>query len=295
MNLTPDSKVLIQGITEPLGAIYAAKMKAYGTNVVAGVSPGQGGQTLNEIPVFDLVEQAISVVGEIDTSIIFVHPYLVLDAALEAIASGIRQIILITCGIPPLDMVYLLREAEATQTSVIGPNSLGIIVPGKLLLGTHPDECYTSGSVGLISRSDTLTSEIALELTQAGFGQSISISLGSDAMAGSSLHHWLQTLDKDKNTKAIVLVGQTNDGSEDLTAYYIAEKMDKPVIVYVAGRHALGVKRLCNACDFIAPQRVAEANTDTKGRKISAFEQKKIPVAQRPSQIPDLVKKALKK
>ena len=147
MNFTLDGKVLIQGITEPLGAIYAAKMKDYGTNVVAGVSPGYGGQTVYDIPVFDLVEPALSAVGAIDTTIIFVSPYLALDAAKEAIAAGIRQIILISGGIPPLDMVHLLRIAEQTQTTILGPNSLGIIVPGKWLLGTHPEEFYTPGAV----------------------------------------------------------------------------------------------------------------------------------------------------
>lgn len=295
MNLTPDSKVLIQGITEPLGAIYAAKMKAYGTNVVAGVSPGQGGQTLNDIPVFDLVEQALEVVGAIDTTIIFVPPYSALDAALEAIAVGIRQIVLVSSGIPPLDMVHLLQKAEAEETLIIGPNSLGIIVPGKILWGTHPGEFYTPGAVGLLSRSGTLTSEIALELTQAGFGQSIGVSIGSDAIAASSLPQWLQILNKDKNTKAIVLVGQAGDFSEETTAQYIAEEIDKPVVVYISGRYVSGLKRQHHANNFITSQPVAEVEVETKKRKLAAFEQRKIPVAQRPSQIPDLVKKAIKK
>ncbi len=169
MNFTQDSKVLVQGIANPLGSTYAPLMKAYGTNVVAGVSPGYGGRVLNGVPVFDLVETAISTTGgTIDTTVIFAQPYAALDAALEAIAAGIRQIILISAGIPPLDMVNLLRHAEATETLVIGPNSPGVIIPGQLLLGIHPAEFYSPGSVGLISRSGTLTHEIALELTKAG-------------------------------------------------------------------------------------------------------------------------------
>jgi len=168
MNFTPDSKVLVQGIAEPLGSTYAPLMKAYGTNVVAAVSSGHGGRILHGIPVFDMVDQALAVVGAVNTTVIFVSPYAALDAALEAIAAGIRQIILVTEGIPPLDMVKLLQKAESTETLVVGPNSPGIIVPGQVLLGIHPSEFYTPGPVGLISRSGTLTYEIALELTQAG-------------------------------------------------------------------------------------------------------------------------------
>ena len=238
MKLTPESKVLIQGITEPLSSTYAARMKAYGTNVVAGVSPGEGGQTLHGIPVFDLVEQALSVVGSIDTTIIFVPPYQAQDAALEALTAGIRQIIIISSGVPPLDMVHLLRKAEATETLVVGPNSPGIIVPGKILLGTHASEFYTPGSVGIVSRSSTLTYEIALGLTKAGLGQSIGVSIGSDVIAGSSFIQWLQILDEDETTRAIVLVGETGGNSEEAAARYISEAIDKPVIAYVAGCHA---------------------------------------------------------
>ncbi|HAJ63868.1 MAG TPA: CoA-binding protein [Cyanobacteria bacterium UBA8543] len=295
MNFTLDGKVLIQGITEPLGAIYAAKMKDYGTNVVAGVSVGYGGHTVYDIPVFDLVEQALSVVGTIDTTIIFVSPYLVLDAALEAIAAGIRQIILITGGIPPLDMVHLLRIASDTQTTILGPNSLGIIVPGKWLLGTQPEEFYTPGGVGLIGCAGSLTSEIALELSQTGFGQSIGVTIGSDGIVGSSLPQWLQMLDKDKNTKAVVLVGEVGEPNEETLAEYIAEKMAKPVIAYIAGRHSPGFKHQHRVSDFLPSQPDLKVDLDKKGRKITAFEQKKIPVAQRPAQIPELLKKALKK
>lgn len=295
LNLKPDSKVLIQGITEPLASTYATKMKAYGTNVVAGVSPGQGGQILDGIPVFDLVEQALPVTGAIDTSIIFVPPYLVLDAALEAIASQIRQIIIVTNGMPPLDMIYLLRIADANKTTIVGPHSMGIIVPEKILLGTHPAEFYTSGSVGIISRCGTLTSEIALELTKTGIGQSISVNIGSNGIVGSSLSQWLEILDKDDNTKAIVLIGQTEGGNEETVARYIAEEIKKTVVVYIAGRHAPGVKRQRYASDLIVSQPVMEASIDVAETKIATFEKLKIPVAPRPSQIPELVKKAIKK
>lgn len=295
MHFSPDSKVLIQGIADPLGATYAPLMRAYGTNLVAGVSPGQGGQTRAGVPVFDLVEKAISVVGEVDTSIIFVSPYAALDAALEAIAAGIRQIILITDGMPPLDMVSLLRQAEATETLVVGPNSPGIIVPGQVLLGIHPTEFYTPGPVGLISRSGTLTYEIALELTQAGLGQSIGVSIGGDAIVGSTIPQWLQILDEDEHTEAIVLVGEIGGDSEEAAAHYIAEAIDKPVIAYIAGRTAPRGRRMGHAGAIIDSQ-IAELGTDigTADSKINAFERAKIPVAHRPSEIPELVKQVLK-
>ena len=240
MNLTPNSKVVIQGFSEFISSTHVTQMKAYGTNLVALVNPGCGGKKLSEydLPVFDLVEEAVAKYGAIDTTIICVHPFEVLDAALEAIASGISQIIIISPGVPPLDMVQLLRKAEATETLVIGPNSPGIIVPGKILLGTQPSEFYTIGSVGILSRSTTLTYEIARVLTLSGLGQSISVSIGSDAIVGSSFIQWLQILDEDENTEVIVLVGQPGGGSEEAAARYIKEAIEKPVISYIAGTYA---------------------------------------------------------
>jgi len=295
MNFTPQSTVLIQGIMETLGSIYAAQMKVYGTNVVAGVSPGHGGEDVEGIPVFDLVESAIARVGAIDTSIIFVPPYQVLDAALEAIACGIQQILLITEGVPPLDMVALLRKADATETLVVGPDSPGIIVPGRVLLGIHPPEFYTPGPVGLISRSGTLTYEIALELTHRGLGQSIGVCIGGDAIVGSSFPQWLELLDEDEHTEVIVLVGEIGGDSEESAAHYIAEAIDKPVIAYVAGRTAPRGRRIGHAGAIIDSQ-LLELGTEigTADSKISAFERAKIPVARHPAQIPDLVKQVLK-
>lgn len=294
MKLTPESKVLIQGLYELSSSTHAARMKAYGTNVVAGINPGLGGQTLHDIPVFDLVEQAIAAVGSIDTTIIFVPPYQTLDAALEAIASGIRQIIIISAGMPPLDMVHLLRIAEATETLVVGPNSPGIIVPEKILLGTHASEFYTPGTVGIVSRSSTLTYEIALQLTQAGLGQSIGVSIGSDTIIGSSFLQWLQILDEDEATQAIVLIGEPGGNSEEAAARYIAEAIDKPVIAYIAGRQAPTGKHWGHT-GTLAAVVGRGANVGTAESKLAAFKEAKVAIAQRPSEIPELVKKALKK
>jgi len=294
MNFTRHNKVLVQGMMAPLASVYAPLMKAYGTNVVAGVHPGFGGQTFQGIPVFDLVESAVSLLGPIDTSIICVRSYDVLDAALEAIAAGVRQIILITEGVPPLDMVHLLRAAEATETLVVGPDSPGIIVPGQVLLGIHPSQFYTPGPVGLISRSGTLTYEIALELTQAGLGQSIAVCIGGDAIVGSSFPQWLEILDEDEQTEVILLIGEIGGDSEESAAHYIAEAIDKPVIAYVAGRSAPKGRRIGHAGAIIDSQLLElGAELGTAESKINAFERAKIPVAQRPSHIPELVKQVL--
>jgi succinyl-CoA synthetase alpha subunit len=240
-----------------------------------------------------LVEEVVGQFGAIDTTIICVQPYQVLDAALEAIASNIRQIIIISPGVPPLDMVELLRETEATETLIVGPNSPGIIVPGKILLGTQPSEFYTPGSVGILSRSTTLTYEIARELTNAGLGQSISVSIGSDAIVGSSFLQWLQILDEDEATKAIVLVGQPGGGREEAAARYIAEAIDKPVVAYIAGTQAPPVKHW-RQTGTLAAVIGRDPDFGTAKSKLAAFSQAEVPVAERPSQIPELVKKAMK-
>lgn len=296
MNFTANSKVLIQGITEPLGAVYAPLMRDYGTKVMAGVSPGCGGQQVQGIPVYDMVEQALDQVGNVDASVIFVPPYAVLDAALEAIESGIRQLILITEGVPPLDIVCLVQQAEATDTLVVGPNSPGIIVPGQILLGIHPPAFYKPGSVGIVSRSGTLTYEIAQELTQAGLGQSIVVGIGGDRILGSSFQQWLQILEEDDRTEAIVLIGEIGGDSEEVAAQYVSEVIDKPVIAYIAGRTAPKGQSMGHAGAIVASL-VAGIGKEigTAESKLSAFKQFKIPVADRPSQIPELVKKELGK
>ncbi|MBD2597170.1 CoA-binding protein [Nostoc spongiaeforme FACHB-130] len=293
MNLTSDSKVIIQGFSEFISETNIVQMQAYGTNLVAGVNPGFGGQKQYNLPVFDLVEEVVAQFGTIDTTIICVHPYQVLDAALEAIASNIRQIIIISAGMPPLDMVQLLRKAEACETLIVGPNSPGIIVPGKILLGTQPSEFYTPGPVGIVSRSSTLTYEVARELTKAGLGQSISVSIGSDAIVGSSFLQWLQILDEDENTEAIVLVGQPGGGSEEAAARYITEAIDKPVIAYIAGRQVSPVKNW-QQTGTLAAVIGRDPNFGTAQSKLTALKEAEVPVAERPSLIPELVISELK-
>jgi len=175
---------------------------------------------------------------------------------------------------------------------IVGPNSPGIIVPGKILLGTQPSEFYTPGPVGIVSRSSTLTYEVAYELTKAGLGQSISVSIGSDAIVGSSFLQWLQILDEDETTQAIVLVGQPGGGSEEAAARYIAEAIDKPVIAYIAGRQAPPGKtwRQTGALATVIGR---DPNFGTAQSKLAALKEVQVPVAERPSQIPELVRKGI--
>lgn len=291
-----DCKVLVQGIAEPLGSLYVPVMCNYGTNVVVGVNPGWGGKSIEGVPVFDLVEQAVAQIDKPDIAVIFAPPYGVLDAALEAMAAEIRQLVLITEGVPPLDMVRLLREAEATETLVVGPSSPGIIVPGQTLLGTHPPHCYTPGAVGLISRSGTLTYEVALELTRAGIGQSIAVGIGGDRLLGSSFQQWLQILEEDEHTEVIVLIGEIGGDSEEAAAHYIAEAIGKPVVAYVAGATAPKGQPIGHAGAIIA-SRIAGmgAEIGTAESKLAALKRAKVPVADRPSKIPRLVQQALAK
>ncbi|MDC0835092.1 CoA-binding protein [Geitlerinema sp. CS-897] len=305
MRFTSDTKVLIHGITEPLAATHTVLMKEYGTQVVAGVAPGHGGKTQNGVPIYDMVEEAVKEQGPIDAVAIFVKPFLVLDAALESIAAGIRKLAIVTEGMPPMDMVRLVRKADITDTLVVGPTSPGIIVPGQILLGTHPAQFYTPGSVGIISRSGTLTYEIALSLTQAELGQSISVGIGGDGILGSSFAQWLQMLDEDDRTEVIVLVGEIGGSTEEDAAEYAAEAIDTPTIAYVAGRFAPKGKRLGHAGAIVAAHlsgtqqytgtALLETDIGTAEHKIEAFKKVGIPVATRPSEIPALVKKALKK
>jgi succinyl-CoA synthetase alpha subunit len=295
MNLTTASQVMIQGIMEPLGRIYAPLMKSYGSKIVAGISPGHGGGLWSDIPVFDMVEQVVGMLGPIDVSVICTHPYSVLDAALEAINSGVRQLVLVTQGVPPLDMVELIRRAEATETLLLGPNSPGLIIPGQILLGVHPPMYYSPGRIGVITRNGPLTYEIAQGLTLNGLGQSICVSIGSDSVVGSTFPQWLEILDEDEATDVIVLAGEIGGDSEEAAAQYIAESIDKPVIAYVAGCRAPRDRRLGHAGAIIDAQ-WAELGPEvgTAESKVAAFKRAGIPVARRPWDIPKLVRRALK-
>ncbi len=289
-----NSQVIIQGISGSLGKTYAPLIRNHGTSLVAGVSPGYGGSDLGGVPVFDMVEQAVLHHGPIDISIIFSHPYDVLDAATEAMRAGIRQLIIISQGVPPIDMIHLIQQADANDTLVVGPNSPGIIIPEKMLLGIHPPMFYTPGRVGIITRNGPLTYEIARIMTKAGIGQSIAVSLGSDSILGSTLPQWLKILEDDDNTDAIVLVGEIGGDSEEMAASYIKESIDKPVIAYIAGHTAPRDRRMGHAGTIIDTQLGGFGpDLGTAESKVSALKAVGVPIADRPSQIPDLLQRLL--
>ena len=292
---TQKGKILVQGITEPLGSHYAAKMKANGTNIVAGISAGQR-NSVDDIPVFDLVEEVVLEIGEIETTLIFVPAYAVLDAAREAIASGIKQIIIVSRGVPPLDMVRLFKQAQETNTLVIGPGSGGIIIPEQIQLGTHEPNFYRPGNIGIISRTNTLSYEVALELNRSELGQSFAVSLGDEGIIGSTFEQWLSELEADKATEAIVLIGKARGMAEEAVAQSINDVVKKPVIVYLAGLHSPAERPFMDAATIVANRLSYSVPITSKPKQIiAAFQKAKLAVAKRPADIPDLIHKALQK
>ena len=303
MKWSPPKKVIIQGITESPATSYAVQMQAYGTEIVAGVSPGEGGTKIGNIPVFDLVEQAIAQEKTIDISLIFVHPYQVLDAAKEAISAGIHNIIIFTPGVPPLDTIELIKFAEASNTVVLGPGSHGLVIPQKIWLGKLEPQYYQPGSVGLITSSQHLCYEVAAELNQADIGQSIVVSLGKERIVGSKLSQWLSILNQDSHTKAIVLIGQSINETHELITCCQAHGYDKPVIVYIAGLKAPQEKVFRDAVTIISNHLSTSipavnrdwASSTAKGDRQTITKLKKagIMIAKRPSEIPTIIQEAL--
>lgn len=292
MNWSSPNKVIIQGITQPEAAFYAVQMKAYGTDIVAGVSPGEGGIKVGDIPVFDLVEQALNQMEQIDISLIFVHPYQVLDAAKEAIAAGIRRIIIFTLGVPPLDTIELIKSAQANDTLLLGPGSHGIVIPQKLWLGKLQPQFYQPGKVGLITSSEYLSYEVAAELNQANIGQSIVVSLGEERIIGSNLPQWLSILNEDPNTEAIISIGQKINEAEEITNFCKNHGYDKPIIVYIAGLKVPQEKVFRNAVTIISNHLSASIPAVNQERQtIKNLKKAGIKVVKQPRDIPDLIQR----
>ncbi len=292
MKWQADSKVLIQGITHPLGIDYAARMKAEGTKIVAGISLDDETPDLNDIPVFTLVEEAVKQVGEIDISLILTPPYEVLDAGLEAIAAGIKQLVIVTSAVPPLDLITLLSQAQATHTFVLGSGSEGLLVPNQFWLGVMEPNYYTPGPVGIISRCDRLMDEVARTLTQNGLGQSLAISLGSDRVMGSNFEQWLQIMEEDETTEAIILLGQPYSSAELLASEYIHSAIDKPVLVYFPGFEAPIYRSFGDATSIIASQLSYQMGITTKeNQTIARFKKAGVKIAHNLEDIPKLMKR----
>ena len=289
----PD-RVIIQGINKSDAAYHMAAMKAQGTKVVAIINAGNGGEEIEEIPVFDLVEEAVAKLGKIDATLICASPYQVLDAAREAIAAAIKFVVILTPGIPPLDMVSLQQKALVNDTLILGAESKGILIPEQMCLGALQPQFYQPGNVAIVSYSEHLADEVALELNIAGMGQSIVVHLGNEAILGSTYQQWLSILNEDKNTEAIVLIGQPDYYQEQAAAYYSDADINKPVIAYLAGLYTPRERHFFDATTIIANRlsySVPSVNTDKQA--LAALKKAGIEVAKRPSEIPQLLQKVL--
>lgn len=259
---------------------------------MAGISLEEQTPEIIDIPVFTLVEDAVKQVGDIDISLILTPPYEVLDAGLEAIAAGIKQLMIVTGAVPPLDLMALLDQAQATNTFVLGSGSEGLLVPEQFWLGVMEPEFYSVGSVGIISRCDRLMDEVARTLTATGNGQSLTISLGSDGIMGSNFEQWLQVMEEDETTEVIVLLGQPHSSAELLAAAYIDSAIEKPVIAYIPGLHAPINRSFGDATSIIASQLSYNTrNTTTENSTITALKKARVKIANNVEEIPKLIKR----
>lgn len=281
-----NTKLVVQGITGRDGGFHAGKMKAYGTNVVAGVSPGKGGQQVDGIPVFNTVSDAVLTTGA-NTSIIFVPASVAADGILEASEAGIELVIAITEGIPTLDMVRVMPYLKKNGTKIIGPNCPGLITPDEALVGILPGNIFKKGNVGLMSRSGTLTYEMVNQLTTSGLGQSTCVGIGGDPVAGLYYQELLQLFQDDPETEAIVLIGEIGGDAEERAAEFIKNHVTKPVVAFIAGQSAPPGKRMGHAGAIIS------SGSGSAAEKIAAFEAIGVPVARKPQDIPLLVKRQL--
>jgi succinyl-CoA synthetase alpha subunit len=283
-----NTKVLVQGITGRDGSFHAQQMRAYGTQVVGGVTPGKGGSDVEGIPVFNSVAEAKNSTGA-NCSVLYVPVRFAVDAIYEAVDAGIELVVAITEGIPTLDMTKLYPYIQSKSSRLIGPNCPGVITPGECKVGILPGQIHTSGPVGVVSRSGTLTYEVVHHLTKVGLGQSTCLGIGGDPIIGTNFIDCLRAFQKDPKTKAVVLVGEIGGTDEEQAAEFVKAEMDKPVIGYIVGRTAPPGKRMGHAGAIIS------GGKGTAEEKITALGAAGIPVAEIPSQIPGLVKKALGK
>lgn len=245
------SRIVVQGITGREGSFHTQQMLKYGTTVAAGVTPGKGGKSIEGVPVFDSVRQAVDREGA-NTACIFVPPPFAADAVMEAAYAGISVTVCITEGIPTLDMVRVSSFLKNHRTVLIGPNCPGIISPGKTKVGIMPGPIHRPGTVGVISRSGTLTYEVVDQLTRAGLGQSTCIGIGGDPIVGTSFIDHLARFEQDPDTEAVVLIGEIGGSAEEEAALYIQKSFTKPVLAFIAGRTAPPGKRMGHAGAIIS-------------------------------------------
>lgn len=281
-----DSRVVVQGITGRDGSFHAKLMKEYGTKVVAGVTPGKGGQLVEGIPVFNTVREAVEKEG-VDVSCIFVPAPFAADAILEAADAGVKLIVAITEGIPVQDMVKVVHFVQEKGARLIGPNCPGLITPGEAKVGILPGHIFKRGNVGVISRSGTLTYEIVSHLTASGIGQSTAIGIGGDPIIGTRFIDLLKMFKEDPETKAVVLVGEIGGTDEQEAARYIKNEFGKPAVAFIAGRTAPREKRMGHAGAIIS------GSEGTAEEKIKAFNEAGVQVAKEPQEVASLLKEIL--
>lgn len=275
-----NTKVIVQGITGRDGSFHTEAMLKYGTKVVAGVTPGKGGLTVNTIPVFDTVAEAV-VQTEAQCSVIFVPAVFAPDAIREAADGGISLIICITEGIPVLNMVDLYHELKRKHVRLIGPNCPGIISPGKCKVGIMPDYIHKPGGIGVISRSGTLTYEVVYDLSEKNLGQSTCVGIGGDPIIGTGFVDLLEMFENDQDTDAIVLIGEIGGEDEEKAASFIKTSVRKKVVAFISGRTAPPGKQMGHAGAIISGRKGgAEA-------KVKALREAGVVVVDRPDQIPD--------
>jgi succinyl-CoA synthetase alpha subunit len=286
--LDKNTRVIVQGITGAEGSYHADRMFKYGTNLVGGVTPGKGGQkTPQGLPVFDTVKAAVDATGATHTCI-FVPPPFAADALYEAYDAGITFAVCITEGVPVHDMLKVVATTPGMR--IIGPNCPGLVSPGKALVGIMPGQVFKEGDVGVMSRSGTLTYEVVDLLTRNGLGQSTCVGVGGDPIIGTTFVECLREFKNDAQTKAIVLCGEIGGSDEEDAAAFIAEHMpEMPVVAFIGGRNAPPGKSLGHAGAIIS------GNFGTPQSKIAAFQAAGVPVADRPSEIPALLKKSIAK
>lgn len=280
------TRVVVQGITGSEGTFHTEKMIEYGTSVVAGVTPGKGGRTHLDVPIFNTVEEAVAQEGA-NAAAIFVPPYFAADAIMEAAGAGVRLVVCITEGIPTFDMIKAKQFLKQRDGLLIGPNTPGVISPGKCKIGIMPGHIHTPGSIGIISRSGTLTYEAVQQVSLQGFGQSTAIGIGGDPIVGLKYIELLRLFKDDPETEAVVLIGEIGGSAEEEAADFIAAEFPKPVVSFIAGQTAPPGRRMGHAGAIIA------GGKGTAKEKMAALEAAGVLVAESPADMGARIKQAL--